>query len=155
MAESEEEIKSLLVKVKEESEKAGLKLNIKKWRSWHPAPWLHGKLMGKQWREWQILFSWAPKSLHDWGHDINRHLLLGRKAMTNPDSISKSRDITLLTNIHLVKAMIFPCMYERVWPERKLGAEELMLLNLVLKRTLESPLDCKEIKRVNPKEIHS
>ena len=50
----------------------------------------------------------------DCGHDINRHLLLGRKAMTNPDSISKSRDITLLTNIHLVKAMIFPCMYERV-----------------------------------------
>ena len=61
IAESEEKLKSLLMKVKEESEKAGLKL--KKLRSWHPVPSLHGKLKGKKWKQWQILFSWAPKSL--------------------------------------------------------------------------------------------
>ena len=73
MAKSEEELKSLLITVKEESEKAGLKLNIqkknpknstfKKLRSWHLVPSLHGKLMGKQWKQWQTLFSWAPQSL--------------------------------------------------------------------------------------------
>ena len=63
MAESEEELKSLLVKVKVESEKAGLKLNIQKLRSWHPVPSLHGKSMGKQWKQCQTLFFWAPKSL--------------------------------------------------------------------------------------------
>ena len=62
MAEIEEELKSLLEKVKDESEKAGLKLSIQKLRSWHPVPSLHGKWMGK-WREWQTFFSWAPKSL--------------------------------------------------------------------------------------------
>ena len=63
MAESEEELKSLLMKVKEESEKVGLKLNIQKLRSWHLVPSLHGKQMGKQWKQCQTLFSWAPKSL--------------------------------------------------------------------------------------------
>ena len=63
MEESEEELKSLLMKVKEESEKAGLKLNIQKLRSWHVVPSLHGKYMGKQWKQWQTLFGGAPKSL--------------------------------------------------------------------------------------------
>ena len=63
MAESEEELKSLLMKVKEENEKAGLKLNIQKTKTWHLVPSLHGKLMGKQWKQWETLFSWAPKSL--------------------------------------------------------------------------------------------
>ena len=63
MAESEEELKSLLMKVKEENDKAGLELNIQKLRSWHLVPSLHGKWMGKQWKQWQTLFSWAPKSL--------------------------------------------------------------------------------------------
>ena len=63
MAESEEELKSLLMKVKEESEKVGLKLNIRKLRSWHPIPLLHGRKMGKQWKQWLTLFFWAPKSL--------------------------------------------------------------------------------------------
>ena len=62
MAENEEELKSLLMRVKVVSEKAGLKLSIQKLRSWHPVPSLHGKWMGK-WREWQTFFSWAPKSL--------------------------------------------------------------------------------------------
>ena len=63
MVESEEELKSLLMKVKEESEKVGLKLNIHKQRSWHPVPSLHGKQMGKQWKQCQTLVFWAPKSL--------------------------------------------------------------------------------------------
>ena len=63
MAESKEELKSLLMKVKKKSEKAGLKLSIQKQRSWYPVPSLHGKQMGKQWKQWQTLFSWAPKSL--------------------------------------------------------------------------------------------
>ena len=65
MAESEEELKILLMKVKEESEKAGLKLNIKKLRSCHRVPSLHGKRMGKQWKQWQTLFSWVPKITAD------------------------------------------------------------------------------------------
>ena len=63
VAESEEELKSLLMKVKEESEKAGLKLSIEKTRSWHLVPSLHGKYIGKQWKQWETLFFWAPKSL--------------------------------------------------------------------------------------------
>ena len=94
MAESEEELKSLLMKVKEESEKAGLKLNIQKTKSWHLVPPLHGEQMGKKWK--QISFSWAPKSLQmvTAAMKLKDHLLLGRKAMTNLNSIFKSRDIT-------------------------------------------------------------
>ena len=63
MVESEEELKSILMKVKEESEKAGLKLKVQKTKSWHLVPSLHGKQLGKQWKQWQTLFFWAPKSL--------------------------------------------------------------------------------------------
>ena len=63
MAESEEELKSLLMRVKEESEKADLKLNIQKLRSWHPLPSLHGKYMEKRWNQWQVFFSWTLESL--------------------------------------------------------------------------------------------
>ena len=63
MAESKEELKSLLMKAKEKTEKVGLKLNIQKQRSWHPVPSLHGKQMGKKWKQWQLLLPWAPKSL--------------------------------------------------------------------------------------------
>ena len=82
---------------------------FKKLGSWHLAPSLHGKQVGKQWKQWQT-FSWAPKSLleGDCSHEIKRRLLLGRKSMTNLDSILKSRDITLLTKLPLVKAMVFP-----------------------------------------------
>ena len=86
-------------------------------------------------------------------HKIKRCLLLGREVRTNLDSIFKSRDITLTTKVHLVKAMVFPVvMYGcESWTERKLSTEELMLLNLVLEKTLESPLDCKEIQPVHSK----
>ena len=89
--------------------------------------------MGKQWKQCQTLFWGAPKITvdGDCSHEIKRCLLLGRKVMTNLDSIFKSRAITLLTKVHLVKAMVFPVvMYGcESWPVKKLSAKELMLLN--------------------------
>ena len=89
----------------------------------------------------------------DHSHEIKRHLLLGRKAMTNLDSILKSRDIILPTKVCLVKAMVFPVvMYGCESWTIKLSTKELMLLNCgVGEETLESPLDCKEIQPVHPK----
>ena len=107
MTESREELKSILIKVKEESEKVGLKLNIQKIRSWHLVPSLHGKQTGKQWRQ-TILGGSKCTVDGDCNHEIKRRLLLARKAMTNLDSILTSRDITLSTKVHLVKAMAFP-----------------------------------------------
>ena len=109
--------------------------------------------MGKQWKQWQTLFFWAPKSLQMVTASMKlRHLFLGRKAMTNLDSISESRDMTLPTKVHLIKAMFFPIvMYGcESWIIKKLSAKEMMLLNGGVGETLESPLDYK-IKPVNPK----
>ena len=111
---SEEDLKSLLMKVKEESEKAGLKLSIQKTEFIAPGPikymvpsWqIYGEKSGDSGRFY--LFSWAPKSLQMVIAAIKRHLLLGRKAMINLDSAIKGRDITLLTKVHIVKAMVFP-----------------------------------------------
>ena len=99
MEENEEELKSCLMKVKEESEKVGLKLNIQKLRSWHLIPSLHGKYMGKQWKQGQTLLLGGSKITEDCdcSHEIKRCLLLGIKVMTNLDNIFKSRDITLPT----------------------------------------------------------
>ena len=110
MAESEEELKSLLMKVKEESEKVGLKPNIQKTKIMASGPITSWQIDGKQWKQWQILFWGAPKSLQmvTAAMKLKRRLLLGRKVMTNLDSILKSRDITLPTKVHLVKAMVFP-----------------------------------------------
>ena len=105
MAESEE-LKSLLMQVKEESEKVGLKLNIQKLRSWHLVPSLHGKQMGKQWLT--IFLGSKITADGDCSHETKRCLLLGRKVMTNLDSILKSRDIILSIRIRLVKVMVFP-----------------------------------------------
>ena len=109
MAESEEELKSLLMKVKEESEKAGLKLNIQKTKimasglitSWQ----IDGETVGTV----SDFIFWGSKITADGdcSHEIKRRSLLGRKVMTNLDSILKSRDITLSTNVHLVKAWLF------------------------------------------------
>ena len=109
MAEGEEELKSFLMKVKEESEKAGLKLNIQKKKIMTSSPITSWQIMGKKWKQWGTLFSWTPESMKmvTCSHDIKRRLLLGRKAMTNLDSLLKSRDITLLIKICIVKAMIF------------------------------------------------
>ena len=90
-------------------------------------------------------------------HESKRCLLLGRKVMTNLDSILKSRDITLSTKVHLVKVMVYPVVTYRCesWSIKKLRAEELMLWTVVLKKTPESPLDCKEIQPVNPERNQS
>ena len=107
MAESEEELKSLLMKVKEESEKNGLKLNIQKTKIMASGPITSWKIDGETVADFIFLGS---KITADGGcsHEIKRCLLLGRKVMTNLDSILKSRDITLPTKFRLVKAMVFP-----------------------------------------------
>ena len=104
--------------------------------------------MGKQWKQWQILGS-KITAVGDCSHEIKRHLLLGRKAMTNLDSTLKSRDITLPTKVHLVKAMVFPvdkygC---ESWTMKKADHQRIDAFELwLLEKTLESPLNCKEIK---------
>ena len=112
MAESEEELKSLLIKVKEASEKTGLKLNIQKTKIMASGPITSWQTDGETVSDFIFLGSKITAD-DDCSHEIKRHLLLGRKAMTNLDSILKSRDITLPTKVHLVKAMVFPVvMYE-------------------------------------------
>ena len=111
MAESEEELKSLLMKVKEENIKAGLKLSIQKTKIMASSPISSWKTDGKTVKTLTDFIFLGSKITADGGdcnHEIKRHLLLGRKAVTNLDSVFKSRDITLLTKIYLVKAMVFP-----------------------------------------------
>ena len=109
MAESEE-LRSLLMKVKEESEKVGLKLNIQKTKIMASGPITSWQIDGETVETVADLFLGSSKITADGdcSHEIKRHLLLGRKVMTNLDSIFKSRDISLLTKVHLVKAMVFP-----------------------------------------------
>ena len=109
MAESEEELKSLLMKVKEESEKVGLKLNIQKTKVMASNPITSWQIDGETIETVRYFIFLGSKVTADGAcsHEIKRRLLLGRKAMTNLDSILKSRDITLSTKIHLVKPMIF------------------------------------------------
>ena len=110
MAESEEELKSLLIKVKEESAKVGLKLNIKKTKIMASVPITSQKINGKT-VETVPDFLFLDSKITadgDCSHEIKRRLLRGRKVMTNLVSILKSRDITLPTKVHLVKAMVFP-----------------------------------------------
>ena len=106
---SEEEIKSFLMKVNEESEKGGLKLNIQKTKIMTSGPITSWQIVGETMEKGQTLFSWAPKFADDdCSHEIKRLLLLGRKTKTNLDSILKTRDITLPARIHLLKGMVFP-----------------------------------------------
>ena len=105
---------------------------FKKRTSWHPVPSLYGKEMRKQWKQWEMLFSWAPKSLQMFtaAMKLKDAYTLEKKSMTNLDSILKSRDITLWTKVHLVKAIVLSVvMYEcESWTIKKLSAKELMLL---------------------------
>ena len=118
MAESEEELKSLLMKVKEESEKVGLKLNIQKTTIMASGPITSWKIDGETVADFIFLGSKITVD-GDYSHEIKRCLLLGRKVMTNLDSILKSRDITLPTKFRLVKAMVFPVvMYGLDYKER-------------------------------------
>ena len=133
MAESEEELKSLLMKVKEESEKVGLKLNIQQTKIMASGPITSWKIDGKTVETVADFFFLSSKIIADGdcSHEVKRHLLLGRKVMTNLDSILKSRDITLSTKVCPVKAMVFPVvMYGcESWTIKKAELEELMLLN--------------------------
>ena len=109
MAESEEELKSLLMKVKEESEKVGLKLNIQKTKIMASGPITSCEIDGKHWKLADfILLGSEITADGDCSHEIKRHLLFGRKVMTTLDTILKSRDITLPTKVLLVEAMVFP-----------------------------------------------
>ena len=110
MAESEEELQTFLMKVKEESEKAGLKLNYQKTKIMATGP-ITSWQIARETVETMTDFILGGSKITadgDCSHEIKRHLLFGRKAMTNLDTILKSRDVTLLTKIHLVKAMVFP-----------------------------------------------
>ena len=107
MAESKEELKRLLVKIKEQSENIGLKLNSQKTKIMASGPITSWQIDGETVREFLFLGSKITAD-GDCSHEIKRRLLLGKKAMTNLDSILKSRDITLLTKVRLVKAMVFP-----------------------------------------------
>ena len=133
MAESKEELKSLLMKGKEESEKVGLKLNIQKTKIMASGPITSWQIDGETMETVTdfILRGSKITADGDCSHEIKRHLLLGRKIMTNPDSIIKSRDITLPTKAHLVKAMVFPIvMYGcEIWTIKKTEHQRLMLLN--------------------------
>ena len=122
MAESEEELKSLLMKVKEEREKVGLKLNIQKTNIMASGPITSWQIDGETVSD----FIWGGSKIiaaGDYSHEIKRHLLLERKVMTNLDSIFKSRDITLPTKVCLVKAMVFPVvMYGcESWTVKRVG----------------------------------
>ena len=131
MAESEEELKSLLMKVKEESEKVGLKLIIQKTKIMASDTITSWQIDGEIMETMRDFIFWGSQITADSGcsHESKRRLLLGREVMTNPDSMLKSRDITLPTKVCLVKAMVFPLvMYGcKSWTIKK--AEELMLLN--------------------------
>ena len=133
MAESEEELKSLLMKMREESEKAGLKLNIQKTKIMASGPITSWQIDGETMETVTDFIFLGSKVTADGDctHEIKRCLLLGRKTMTNLDSILKSRDINLPTKVHLVKAMVFPVvMYGcESWAIKKLSDEELMILN--------------------------
>ena len=125
-----EELKSHLMKVKEESEKVGLKLNIQRTKIWSH------HFMANRWETMEIVTDFIFLSSKvtadsDCSHEIKRCLLLKRKAMTNLDNILKSKVITLPTNVHIVKAMVFPVVMHgcESGPWRKLSTEELMLLN--------------------------
>ena len=123
MAESEEEPKSLLMNVKEESEKVGLNLNIQKTKITASGPITSWEIDGETVEKVSDFIFWGSKltANGDCSHEIKRHLLLGRKVMTNLHSIFKSRDISFPTKVHLVKAMFFPVvMYEcESWTVKK------------------------------------
>ena len=115
MAESEEKLKKLLIKVKEESGKAGLKLNIQKTKIVASGPITSWQIGEKMETVADFIFLGSKITADsDWSHEIKRRLLLGRKTMTNLENILKSRDITLLTKVYIVKVMVFPVVLYRM-----------------------------------------
>ena len=143
------------MKAKEESEKVGLKLNIQKTKIMASSPITSWQIDGET-KEKVTDFIFLGSKITadgDCSHEIKRCLLLGRKAITKLDSILKSRDITLLTKVHLVKAMVFPVvMYGcESWTIRKAEHQRMHAFAVALEKTLGSLLDCKEIQPVHPK----
>ena len=140
MAESEEELKSLLMKVKEESEQVGLKLNIQKTKIMASGPMTSWEIDGETVETVSDFLSLGSKITADGdcSHEIKRRLLFGRKVMTNLDSIFKSRDITLLTKVRLVKAMVFPVvMYGcECWTVKKAERQRIDAFELWCRRRL-------------------
>ena len=122
-----------MIKVKEENGKVGLKLNIQKTKIMASGPITSWQIDGETMETMRDFISRGSKitANGNCSHEIKRHLLFGRKVMTNIDSILKSRDIPLLTKVHLVKAMVFPVVMFRCesWTIKKLSAKELLLLN--------------------------
>ena len=158
MAESEEELKSLLMKVKEESEKVGLKLSIQKTKIMASHPITSWQVDGETMEAVTDFIFLVSKFTadSDCSHEIKRPLLLGRKVMTNLDSVLKSRDITLpmslasqrygFSSSHVCVSWIWEFDYKESWALRN-----LCFWTTVLEKTLESPLDCREIQPVHPK----
>ena len=155
MEESEEELKSLLMKVKKESKKVGLKLNIQKTKVMASSPITSWQIDGQTVETVSDFIFLGSKITADGdcSHEIKRRLLLTRKVMTNLDSILKSRDITLPTKVCLVKAMVFPVvMYGcESWTVKKAECQRIDAFELWCWRRLLRVLDCKEIQPVHPK----
>ena len=155
MAESEEELKSLLMKVKEESGKVGLKLNIQKTKIMASGPIISWQVDGEIVTDF-ILGASQITADGDCSHEIKRHLLLGRKVMTNLDSIFKSRDITLPTKVRLVKAMVFPVvMYGcESWTVKKAECRRIDAFELwCWRRLLRVPWTARRSNQTILKEI--
>ena len=149
MAESEEELKNLLTKVKEVREKVGLKLNIQTMKIMASGPIPSWEIDGETVETVPNFIFLGSKITADGNcsHEIKRHLLLGTKVMTNLDSIFESRDITLPTKVHLVKAMVlYGC---ESWTVKKAECQRIDAFELWCWRRLESPFDCKEIQPVH------
>ena len=155
MAESEEELKGLLMKVKEESEKVGLKLNIQKTTIMASGPITSWEIDGKTVETVSDFILGGSKITADGdcSYEIKRRLVLGRKVITNLDSVFKSRDITLPTKVRLVKAMVFPAVVYgcESWTVKKAERRRIDAFELCCWRRLESPLDCKWNQLVYPK----
>ena len=143
------------MKIKEESENADLKLNIQKTKTTVFGPIASWQIDGEKMETAAEFIFLGSKIIEDGdcGHKIKRHLLIVRKAMTSLDSVLKSRDITLLTKICIVKVTVFPIVMYRCESRNIKNAESgrIDAFKLMLENTLESPLDSKEIKLVNPK----
>ena len=145
MAEREEEVKSLSMKVKDESKKVGLKLNIQKTKMMASSPITSWQIDGETMETVTDFILGGSKITADGdcSHETERCLLLGRKAMTNLDSILKSRDVTLPTKVRLVKAIVFPVVMHgcESWTVK---TAEHRRIDLVLEKTRGSPLDCRD-----------
>ena len=158
MAESEKELKSLLMKVKEESEKVGLKLNIQKNKIMASGPITPWQVDGETVESVSDFILGGSKITVDGDctHEIKRRLFLGRKVMTNLDSMFKSRDITLPTKVHLVKAMVFPVVMYRCesWTVKKAERQRIAAFELQCwRRLLRVPWSARRSNQSIPKEI--